>query len=339
MSTARFRKQGGYKQARNIGTSVFNADGGISTRSHISFHDNTENLSHLSSGTLIWKNDALKYRASDGWHTLTTGAGAPNAWQDTSSGNGIYYDASPGRVGIGTTAPAEKLDVSGNIHCRNYLKLGFGGNKLCSAVGRYALNNMNEATQQSNTAFGSGALLDLSSGNSNTAIGSQSMQSANSGTANTAVGAVSLVNNTGNYNVAFGQGSLYENINGSYNVASGTSALYNNISGEYNVATGHQALYTNTTGGANVAIGYHALYSGTTGSYNVATGWEALKSNTTGERNVAIGTSALYENTTGNKNVACGMYALYHNISGVSNVAIGHSALMGSTGPGFGTSD
>ena len=40
MSTARFRKQGGYKQARNIGTSSMNADGGISTRSHLSFHDN-----------------------------------------------------------------------------------------------------------------------------------------------------------------------------------------------------------------------------------------------------------------------------------------------------------
>ena len=93
MSSARFRKQGGYKQARNIGTSSMHTDGGISTRSHISFHD-LNNIpgatANMDPGSLIWDNDALKYKDDSGfWHIL--GTGAYDFWKPSPNPGDIYY--------------------------------------------------------------------------------------------------------------------------------------------------------------------------------------------------------------------------------------------------------
>lgn len=304
-------------------------------------------------------------------------ASSPYAgWIQTHNGttNGIGDDLLlqpiSGNVGIGTNAPQVKLDVSGNIHARNYLKLGFDANKFSSAVGLDALKNINDPSDQSNTALGSYALRTLNSGNSNTAIGSQSMQNATSGSYNTAVGAVSMAehNSTGNSNVAVGYASLYANISGSYNVAvgesslrsnktgnqntavgfqalnsntsgvsnvaTGHSALHQNIGGNYNVAIGDAALYLNQTGNYNIAIGYYALYNGANDGNNVAIGHEALRYNNGGKDNTAVGFQALNQNTSGDYNTAFGSSSLRANTTGGSNTAIGYYALYSNTANG-----
>jgi hypothetical protein len=102
---------------------------------------------------------------------------------------------------------------------------------------------------------------------------------------NTAEGTDALFNlTTGVWNSAVGFRALYKNAAGIRNVAVGYQALYNNngpsndhYAGFANVAVGANALFNNRTGNNNVAIGDFALYDNTTGSNNIAIGSSALR--------------------------------------------------------------
>ena len=149
---------------------------------------------------------------------------------------------------------------------------------------------------------------------------------------NTAVGSRALENNTtGKYNVASGYQALKANTTGEKNTASGYQALYSNTTGDYNTASGYQAIYSNTTGNRNTAIGTETLYKNTTGDRNTALGNRALNTNTTGNRNTAIGDSALFSNNKGSNNTALGysatVSALFSNAT-----AIGFGALANAQG-------
>jgi hypothetical protein len=137
---------------------------------------------------------------------------------------------------------------------------------------------------------------------------------------NTATGSNALANDTtGDNNTADGFVALVDNTTGSYNTAVGTSAMQSNTTGNFNTAVGEAALPFNTSGNENTAVGYSALYSNTTASWNTATGFEALVSNTTGSFNTAVGFEALYYSTTGGNNTAVGYYAGRNNPNGASN--------------------
>lgn len=86
-----------------------------------------------------------------------------------------------------------------------------------------------------------------------------------------------------------------------------------------------------TTGIYNTALGIDALGSTTTGNYNNAQGSGALYRNTIGSANCALGQNALYSNTTGSWNVGISQSSLYCNTTGESNVAIGQSSLYSNT--------
>src|SRR5215831_8791331 len=90
---------------------------------------------------------------------------------------------------------------------------------------------------------------------------------------NTASGTGALQNNTtGAANTADGAFALFANTTGGSNTASGAEALFSNISGFFNTASGAEALRGNTTGFANTASGAGALENNTTGSGNTASG-------------------------------------------------------------------
>jgi trimeric autotransporter adhesin len=114
---------------------------------------------------------------------------------------------------------------------------------------------------------------------------------------NTAEGTDALFNlTTGVWNSAVGYRTLFKNTTGSRNTAVGFEALYNtngpfNVSGFDNVAVGAKALFNNTTGSHNVAIGPFALYDNTTGSNNIAIGNHALSQLNGGDGITAIGDS------------------------------------------------
>jgi hypothetical protein len=200
-----------------------------------------------------------------------------------------------------------------------------GGN---TAEGTNALHN--RTSGQYNTAMGLNALYADTTGGLNTALGFQTLRFNVAGISNTAVGGNALFHNRNSYNTAVGDGALFNNTTGSLNTAHGYQALYSNSTGGSNTAVGLQALYRNTTHG-NTAIGASALFSNTTGAGNTAIGGQALLANITGGNNTATGNLAL-QNNTGDANTANGALALFDNTGGGGNTAIGTYALSNSTG-------
>jgi len=183
------------------------------------------------------------------------------------------------------------------------------------------------AQAQSNTATGTGALANVTSGADNTADGYFALNQTTTGIGNTATGSQALSSNTtGNGNTAHGYSALFNNT-ADGNTAIGAVTLGFNTTGANNTATGASALVFNTTGGNNTASGATALSSNTTGANNTASGYQALFSNTIGKSNTASGVNALYANTTGIGNTANGLAALSSNITGVYNTASGFNAL------------
>jgi Chaperone of endosialidase len=166
-----------------------------------------------------------------------------------------------------------------------------------------------------NTAEGTNALFQLTTGIYNTALGGQALYR----------------NSTGGYNTAVGLNALYLNTTGYYNTAQGFEALFNNIYGQQNTATGINALHQNQTGSYNTAVGTNALFSNKA-SNNTAIGDNALFHNITGGANTAIGENALLSNTGGDFNTAIGLNALNINTAGSNNIALGFSAGSNITG-------
>jgi len=198
-----------------------------------------------------------------------------------------------------------------------------------TAEGTDALLNL--TTGRSNTAIGHNALLSDTTGSFNTALGGGALSNSTTGDANTAVGNTALgLNTTGHNNTAVGSGALDTNSTGNYNTASGGAALLSNVSGSSNTANGFAALQTNDGGNENTATGFFALSSNTSGSQNTANGVNALYSNVGGVANTATGESALYS-SFGNFNTADGWLALQNNTSGSNNTACGVGALIGNT--------
>lgn len=165
----------------------------------------------------------------------------------------------------------------------------------------------------------------------NTAEGTNALKNLTTGVGNAAVGWYSLFSNTdGSFNTALGVGTLLFNVGdqpnerGVKNTAIGAVALLLNTTGFQNTATGFAALENNTTGGGNSAFGHEALLNNEDGFSNNGFGWGALGSNTSGESNVAFGNVALFQ-STGSRNTAIGSGAGYNLVTGDGNVYIGDS--------------
>jgi len=171
--------------------------------------------------------------------------------------------------------------------------------------------NPTDSDANGNTAGGSGALLNVTTGTVNTGFGSSAL----------------FFNTTGNNNSACGANALEQNITGSRNTASGSGALASNTTANNNTASGTVALANNTTGGSNTASGTFALAQNTTGSFNTANGASALVDNTTGSKNTALGFNALGL-STGNQNIAVGHAAGLALTSGNKNIYLGHPGLQ-----------
>jgi hypothetical protein len=145
---------------------------------------------------------------------------------------------------------------------------------------------------------------------------------------NTAEGTNALLNlTTGTNNTATGIIALASNTTGVENTATGALALISNTTANANTADGFEALAHTTTGlGANAGTGWRALFENTTGFHNTADGFQALLFNTTGNHNTAIGDSAIESNTTGNFNTTGGAHSLTLNTTGSGNTVLGFNA-------------
>jgi trimeric autotransporter adhesin len=205
-----------------------------------------------------------------------------------------------------------------------------------TAEGTNALLNLTSGID--NTAVGFDALMTTQTSMENTAVGVAALGSNTSGNTNTAIGYETLTRNqTGNDNTAIGGNALLSNTIGHDNTATGLNALLSNTMGISNTANGVAALRLNTIGEDNTAVGISALEQNIGGSFNTAVGASALNSNSGGNSNTAVGLNALFFNSSGSNNTAHGVNALLSNINGVNNAAHGAFALQNNKGGGNNT--
>jgi hypothetical protein len=233
-----------------------------------------------------------------------------NITSNTGSNSYILSD-----VGIGTTNPSKKLEVSGSDALIHDITVGRGA-----------------GDQVTNTTIGYQSLSSNISGLYNVAVGYQSLLTNTTGQNNTAIGFSSLRSNSiGSNNVALGRQALYFNETNN-NVGIGYQALYYTNSGANNVAIGYGVMLNNSIGQSNVSVGYQSLYENTSGSYNIAVGFRSLRYNTTVSSNVAVGAFSSYSNTTGVRNTAIGYAAGYSNLISNGNTSIGYESAYYVTG-------
>jgi hypothetical protein len=123
-----------------------------------------------------------------------------------------------------------------------------------------------------NTAVGTEALLDLTTGQDNTALGFRALTENAQGNLNTAIGSTALRNNrVGNRNTATGDAALFDNAAGNNNTANGYHALRSN-KGNNQTAVGSGALQNTTTSGNNTALGYESGKNLSIGTDNIDVG-------------------------------------------------------------------
>ncbi len=232
-----------------------------------------------------------------------------------SSGNS-YFNG--GNVGIGTSSPGAKLDVSGDINASSVYKIG--GNTVLSVAG------------SGNTLVGieAGA---VNTGDHNTFLGYNAGYANTTGYRNTFSGYQAGYSNTeGNYNTFLGNYAGHSNTEGDGNTFLGDHAGYSNTTGNTNTFSGCYAGYSNTTGFYNTFLGKHAGYSNTTANSNTFSGYSAGFSNTTGSANTFSGYLAGSSNTTGNCNTFLGNEAGYSNSTGIGNIFLGFRSGRNETG-------
>lgn len=258
------------------------------------------------------------------WPTGSGSTGQVAFWSGSSalSGNAnLFWDNTNGRLGIGTAAPRESLEVAGNIRMPDTTSAPEGALYLGTApfLHAWGSNNAFVGARAGNFTMGGGGV----DGRYNSGFGNWALHADTTGGSNTAVGYTSLGSNT----------------DGDFNVAVGSWSLPENTTGSGNAALGHMALLTNTTGGNNVAVGVQSLWSNTVGADNVAVGGDALMYNTTAGRNTAVGRYALNTQSYDNggaawdaANTAIGFYALYSNQPTSTTVGRRNTAVGGAAG-------
>ena len=272
--------------------------------------------------------------------------------------NGVNGATADTLVGIGTTAPAAKLDVHGTANFTGLVTFASGQ----TFPGTGTITGVTAGTGLTGGGTSGGVTLNVDTTKVVTAI------TAGSGLTGGGAGGVQTLtldatkvpllasantftgNQTVNGNVSatgvvtgssfqigpnlFGFGTIANGnaflgfagnttMTGKWNTATGEGSFFSDTTGEQNTAYGADILPVNTTGSLNTAIGRDALHNNTTGTNNTALGQLGLYSNTTGSGNTSVGGAVLDSNNTGNSNTAVGEDSMNSNVSGSGNTASG----------------
>lgn len=232
----------------------------------------------------------------DGIYSTTTGVGAAGTTNKaayfSASGAANNYAAifDLGNVGVGSLAPTQKLDVTGNIRFSGALM----PNNLAGTAGQ-VLTSAGAGLPPTWAAAGAGSDWGLT-GNAGTSavtnfVGTTDAVSLNFRVNNLKAGKVEM---TGPTFFGYRAGNINTDVRAT--------------------AVGYNALLVNTTGSFNTAIGYEALLATTGVSPN-------------GSANTGLGAWTLHDNTSGGQNTAVGTNAMYSNVNGMGNTALGYQAM------------
>ena len=270
------------------------------------------------------------------------------------SGNVDFFIRGDGNVGIGTTAPGNKLTVASTATFQTaivgagdgiYGTLDLQAQKGSIAsptdieddnyrLGRFRFMGYESSSQRAGAEINAWSDQAWTGSAYGTRLVFSTVKASTTNLADNLVldgnSRISLSNNDGNTeNTVFG-----------YQALTNSGTVLGNVGADYNTAIGHLAMGTGNTTTAlyNTALGYKALEDVIGGDDNVGIGANAGKDITSGEDNVLIGSSAGLTLTDANQNIAIGQGALKSHTTGGSNVAIGNSAMAdtdsGSTAQG-----
>jgi len=326
-----------------IGTSI-PTDFSLQVAGHVG--PNINNQSDLGSSSKRWRN--IFGTNLDLTGTLNLGFATGSVIFQGASGlaennSKFFWDKTNDRLGLGTTTPAQILDINGNINLANttfnktagVLYLG-GDVFMHNSAKSYIADPNYTVDYYSNTYIGRDAgsfpatVNDEISFYDNSAVGFWALKN-NQADSNTAIGSRVLFNNTSGWgNSALGVFALTNNTTGILNSAVGYYALSSNVSGGNNTAFGSNALAANLASN-NTAFGNSSLSANTSGTHNTAVGIGAGQSNSTGYENLFLGDGSGDSNSVGNKNIYAGYLAGHLHASGDENVFLGYNAGYGNT--------
>ncbi len=299
-------------------------------------------------------------------------AGNTPYWDGASwivNNSNIYNNG--GNVGIGTSSPAAKLEVNGQIKIAGGAPgngkvltsdaaglatwqtstSGLGGSGTTNYLSKFATSNTignsllfdNGSNVGINTNSPSGLLHVKGSANATQLIIDAGSGQTNDNPLfklrNSGGSDLMWIHSNNETNIFIGVGAGETNGGGTANTFIGGYAGSLNSSGANNTGLGFGALNVNTSGSGNTATGYAALNFNSSGGGNTANGFSALTSNSFGSNNTAVGYEALNSNTSGVNNTATGASALSFNDIGVDNTATGHLALASNTNGDSNTAD
>ncbi|MFC1683093.1 hypothetical protein ACFL0G_02650 [Candidatus Zixiibacteriota bacterium] len=292
----------------NVGIGVTSPLYKLMVNGHLSLADETAAL-------ILHDGPTNRYAVDvEGTNKLRIGAGFATVFTNSS-------------VGIGTSSPAVKLDVAGDVNANSLYQID--GITALSTEGDYNLFVGKHAgvinTSHRNAFVGDSAGVANTTGSRNTFVGAKAGKSNTAGYSNTFVGADAGISSTaGQTNTFIGAGSGRDNT-GEKGTFVGWSAGQNN-EGSSNTFLGNQTGMYNTTGDFNVFTGFLAGYNNTIGAFNTFLGSDAGYNNTEGDGNTFVGPRAGHGNTTGTDNTYLGRWTGRYNQTGTGNVFIGNEA-------------
>jgi hypothetical protein len=321
---------------------------------------------NFEAGTIVKTGGtSTQYLMADGsTSTLTnpvTGTGTSGQvafWNGTSSqtgDNGLFWNNTNKRLGIGTTTPTQDLDVSGNIKLNNssqlmwrnaannadipilqltnnnILNIGTTSSSIPSSIILHSnsvayfrlFSTGNVVIQNGGTFTDAGFRLDVN-GTARVQGGlTVGTQTASAFVHIAAQGSLITDNvfrirnsaNTFDIMKALGDGTVSIGI-GAGNVNSGSN----------NIFFGGNSGRDTSTGGNNIFIGFQAGRFNTTGTINTFIGADAGLNTTTSASNSFFGGSSGRNNTTGNENSGFGFNAGRENTTGTQNAFFGVAA-------------
>lgn len=198
--------------------------------------------------------------------------------------NGVNGSIADTKVGIGTTAPSERLHVVGNGV--------FAGD--VSITG-----NLNTSGFFSATILSAGSQFNIGTdrvlsvtGTNNVYAGVNAGAAVPAGSNNAFFGTGAGLANAASNNSFFGQSAGAANTSGSSNAFFGRRAGIANDIGSFNNFFGASAGFNNTSGATNVFFGTDSGLDNTTGSNNTFVGVSTGRDNVSGSNNTALGRSA-----------------------------------------------